>query len=85
MRFSQRDVWPDYRGNAEKYLSLSAELGCRDSFDYIGPLYDEAKYDAIVAGMIAASRRNVEAIKRGAASRRAQLTRKTAEIGMVEG
>ncbi|HEY6872883.1 MAG TPA: glycosyltransferase family 4 protein [Geobacteraceae bacterium] len=40
-------VGPDYRGNAAKYLSLSAELGCRDNFDYVGPLYDQNKYDAI--------------------------------------
>lgn len=40
-------VGPDYRGNAEKYLALSNELGCRNNFDYIGPLYGQAKYDAI--------------------------------------
>lgn len=40
-------VGPDYRGNAEKYLALSRELGCRNNFDYIGPLYGQAKYDAI--------------------------------------
>ena len=40
-------IGPDYRGNAAKYLALSEALGCRDNFDYIGPLYREAKYDAI--------------------------------------
>lgn len=40
-------VGPDYRGNAEKYLSLSRELSCRNNFDYIGPLYGKTKYDAI--------------------------------------
>jgi glycosyltransferase involved in cell wall biosynthesis len=40
-------IGPDYKGNAGKYLSLSAELGCRDNFDYIGPLYGQEKYNAI--------------------------------------
>jgi glycosyltransferase involved in cell wall biosynthesis len=40
-------VGPDYRGNAAKYLALANELGCAENFDYIGPLYDQEKYDAI--------------------------------------
>lgn len=40
-------VGPDYRGNAAKCLALARELGCEDNFDYIGPLYDQEKYDAI--------------------------------------
>jgi glycosyltransferase involved in cell wall biosynthesis len=40
-------IGPDYRDNASKYLSLSEELGCRSNFDYIGPLYGQAKYDAL--------------------------------------
>lgn len=40
-------VGPDYRGNGAKYLELSKALGCQDNFDYIGPLYDQEKYDAI--------------------------------------
>lgn len=40
-------VGPDYRGNAAKYLALAEELGCAGNFDYIGPLYDQQKYDAI--------------------------------------
>lgn len=40
-------VGPDYRGNANKYLSLCEALNCRDNFDYIGPLYGQAKYDAM--------------------------------------
>jgi glycosyltransferase involved in cell wall biosynthesis len=40
-------VGPDYRGNAERYMMLARELGCANNFDYIGPLYDREKYDAI--------------------------------------
>lgn len=40
-------VGPDYRGNAEKYLSYADELGCRENFDWVGPLYNQEKYDAI--------------------------------------
>lgn len=39
-------VGPDYRGNAEKYLTLAEKLGCRENFDWIGPLYNQDKYDA---------------------------------------
>jgi glycosyltransferase involved in cell wall biosynthesis len=50
---SQRDrlvcilVGPDYRGNAAKYIALSEQLGCRENFDFVGPLYGQPKYDAI--------------------------------------
>ena len=40
-------IGPDYRNNAEKYLALSETAGCRENFDYIGPLYGQEKYDAI--------------------------------------
>lgn len=42
-------VGPDYRSNAKRYLDLSRKLGCSNNFDYIGPLYGQAKYDAIVS------------------------------------
>lgn len=40
-------VGPDYRGNARRYLDLAESLGCRATFDHVGPLYGQAKYDAI--------------------------------------
>lgn len=40
-------VGPDYKGNASKYMSLAQVLGCAANFDYIGPLYDQQKYDAM--------------------------------------
>jgi glycosyltransferase involved in cell wall biosynthesis len=40
-------VGPDYKGNASKYLAMARSLGCSENFDYIGPLYDQHKYDAI--------------------------------------
>lgn len=40
-------VGPDYKGNAAKYLALAQSFGCSENFDYIGPLYDQQKYDAI--------------------------------------
>lgn len=40
-------VGPDYRGNAEKYLNYAVKLGCRENFDWLGPLYNQEKYDAI--------------------------------------
>ena len=40
-------VGPDYKKNAVKYLALCDESGCRQNFDYIGPLYGQDKYDAI--------------------------------------
>lgn len=40
-------VGPDYRGNAGRYAAYAAELGCSENFDFVGPLYGQAKYDAI--------------------------------------
>jgi glycosyltransferase involved in cell wall biosynthesis len=40
-------VGPDYRGNARRYAAYAAQRGCPDSFDFVGPLYGQAKYDAI--------------------------------------
>lgn len=40
-------VGPDYKGNANRYMQLTKELGCQDNFDYIGPLYAQDKYNAI--------------------------------------
>lgn len=42
-------VGPDYRGNAKKYKLLAEELDCNHNFDFIGPLYNQAKYDAIAS------------------------------------
>ena len=42
-------VGPDYKGNATKYAALARELGCADSFDYVGPLYGQEKYDALAS------------------------------------
>lgn len=40
-------VGPDYKNNAAKYMELAKKLNCRQQFDWIGPLYDQNKYDAI--------------------------------------
>lgn len=40
-------VGPDYKSNVAKYLKLAEQLGCREQFDWIGPLYDNDKYNAI--------------------------------------
>lgn len=40
-------VGPNYKGNAEEYAVLAKDLGCESTFDYIGPLYGQEKYDAI--------------------------------------
>lgn len=40
-------VGPDYRGNKAKYEALATTLGVRDNFDFVGPLYDQEKFDAI--------------------------------------
>jgi glycosyltransferase involved in cell wall biosynthesis len=37
-------VGPDYRG---KYEALATRLGVRENFDFVGPLYDQEKFDAI--------------------------------------
>ena len=40
-------VGPDHRGNKAKYENLASSLGVRDKFDFVGPLYAQAKFDAI--------------------------------------
>lgn len=40
-------IGPDYKGNSKKFQALAQDLGCVESFDFIGPLYDQQKYDAI--------------------------------------
>lgn len=40
-------VGPDYRGNAAAYKKYAEKLGCEENFDWIGPLYNQEKYDAI--------------------------------------
>ncbi len=40
-------VGPDYKGNTARYQALARELGCEENFDFLGPLYDQDKYDAI--------------------------------------
>lgn len=40
-------VGPNYRGNAERYSAYAEKLGCASNFDFVGPLYGQAKYDAI--------------------------------------
>jgi poly(glycerol-phosphate) alpha-glucosyltransferase len=40
-------VGPDYRNNAAKYTELAEKLGCSENLDYIGPLYNQDKYDAL--------------------------------------
>lgn len=40
-------VGPNYKNNASKYLAFAQDLGCGNNFDYVGPLYDQEKYDAI--------------------------------------
>ena len=40
-------IGPDYKGNAQKYLSLEKNLGVDDSVFWIGPLYNKDKYDAL--------------------------------------
>lgn len=39
-------IGPDYKGNANKWLSLANKLGCEDNFDWLGPLYNQDKYNA---------------------------------------
>lgn len=40
-------IGPDYKGNSQTFKALAKELNCADSFDFVGPLYDQNKYDAI--------------------------------------
>lgn len=39
-------VGPDKDKHAAKYLNLANELGCSESIDWLGPLYNQEKYDA---------------------------------------
>ena len=50
-------IGPDYKGNAEKYTTLAEKLGVKDCFYWIGPLYNEDKYNAMLSsdGYIMAS------------------------------
>lgn len=40
-------VGPDHKGNEARYMALADELGVRAAFEFMGPLYEEDKYDAI--------------------------------------
>jgi glycosyltransferase involved in cell wall biosynthesis len=40
-------VGPDYRGNKAKYEALATSLGVRDNFDFVGPKYEQEKFDAL--------------------------------------
>ncbi len=46
-RFTCILIGPDYQHNAATYMELCDTHGCRENFDYIGPLYGQEKYDAI--------------------------------------
>lgn len=50
-------IGPDYKGNAQKYVNLAKELNVSDCFYWIGPLYNEEKYNALFSsdGFIMAS------------------------------
>ena len=50
-------IGPDYKGNAQKYINLAKELNVDDCFYWIGPLYNEEKYNAMFSsdGFIMAS------------------------------
>jgi len=50
-------IGPDYKGNAAKYNRLAVTLGVKDSFYWIGALYNQDKYDAMASsdGYIMAS------------------------------
>ena len=40
-------IGPDYKNNAQKYLTLAKELGVENSVFWVGPLYNKDKYDAL--------------------------------------
>lgn len=40
-------VGPDHKGNEARYMALADELGVGAAFEFMGPLYEEDKYDAI--------------------------------------
>lgn len=50
-------IGPDYKGNAMKYHTLARELGVEDCFYWLGPLYGDDKYNALLSshGYIMAS------------------------------
>lgn len=50
-------IGPDNKGNAAKYQVLAKELGVTDNYYWIGPLYKEDKYNAMLSsdGYIMAS------------------------------
>lgn len=40
-------IGPDWKGNKSKYIEMANNLNCKDNVDFVGPLYDKDKYDAI--------------------------------------
>lgn len=50
-------IGPDYKNNADRYKTLAKELNVMDCFYWIGPLYNEDKYNAMFSsdGYIMAS------------------------------
>lgn len=50
-------IGPDYKGNSQRYIELAKELNVTDCFYWIGPLYNEDKYNAMFSsdGFIMAS------------------------------
>lgn len=38
---------PNYQNNEEDYEALASELGVAGNFRFLGPVYDQAKYDAL--------------------------------------
>lgn len=50
-------IGPDYKNNADRYKTLARELNVTDCFHWIGPLYNEDKYNAMFSsdGYIMAS------------------------------
>jgi glycosyltransferase involved in cell wall biosynthesis len=39
-------VGPDNNGNANRYMKMIKDLKCEENFEWIGPLYNQEKYDA---------------------------------------
>ena len=40
-------VGPDWKGNLSKYKQLAIDLHCSENFDFLGPLYNQDKFDAL--------------------------------------
>ncbi len=40
-------VGPDYRNNKAKYEALATSLGVRENFDFVGPKYEQDKFNAL--------------------------------------